>query len=87
VNSWVFLPQSVEYQISGDGEKFESAGIIKNSEAEDKWGAFIETFSINLNPAYGRYVKVIARNMKTCPKWHKGYPGKAWIFTDEIVVE
>ena len=34
-----------------------------------------------------RYVRVKASNMKTCPSWHNGAGGPAWIFADEVVVE
>ena len=30
---------------------------------------------------------VTATNIKTCPPWHAGAGGKAWMFTDEIIVE
>jgi hypothetical protein len=34
-----------------------------------------------------RYVKVFARNIGTCPPWHIGAGGKAWLFIDEITIE
>jgi hypothetical protein len=34
-----------------------------------------------------RYIRVKGVNMKTCPLWHKGAGGPAWIFSDEITVE
>jgi hypothetical protein len=34
-----------------------------------------------------RYIKIYAENIKTCPDWHPGAGGKAWIFIDEVVIE
>jgi len=86
-NSWVFMPQQVEINSSGDGKEFLNIAVIKNTEPEEKAGAFIKTFTTGPIFAKVRYIKIKALNMKVCPKWHKGYPGKAWIFADEVVVE
>ena len=37
--------------------------------------------------APARYVKVLALGQITCPPWHAGAGGKAWLFCDEIIVE
>jgi len=34
----------------------------------------------------GSVIIVHAYNIKTCPDWHEGSGDKAWIFTDEVVV-
>jgi len=34
-----------------------------------------------------RYVRVRATNVGTCPTWHPGAGGKAWVFADEIVID
>jgi hypothetical protein len=86
-NSWIFMPLTVEVSTSVDGKTFGTPVVIKNTVPEEKGKAFIETFSAALQGNSARYIKVKAVNMKVCPKWHKGYPGKAWIFADEIVVE
>jgi len=86
-NSWIFMPLSVEVSTSTAGKVFGSPVIIKNTVPEEKGKAFIETFSASFQGGNARFVKVKAVNMKVCPKWHKGYPGKAWIFADEIVIE
>ena len=38
-------------------------------------------------PGELRYVRVTARNVGVCPAWHPGAGGKAWMFSDEIVIE
>jgi len=47
---------------------------------------FIKPFSQNLSDLPARYVKVKAKNVGTCPTWHPGAGGKAWIFVDELVI-
>lgn len=86
-NSWIFMPKEVEFSISTDGKTFGNNVIIKNTEPEEKGNAFTKTFSARFADKNARYIKVKGVSMKACPKWHKGYPGKAWIFADEIVVE
>lgn len=86
-NSWIFMPPQVEISVSNDGKEFKSISIIKNTVPEEKGDAFIKTFSTDIAGITARFIKVNAVNMKVCPKWHKGYPGKAWIFADEIVIE
>ena len=34
-----------------------------------------------------RYVLIKAINREVCPNWHAGSGGKAWVFSDEIVIE
>jgi hypothetical protein len=33
------------------------------------------------------HIRVVAKNIGTCPDWHQGAGGKAWIFADEIIIE
>jgi hexosaminidase len=33
-----------------------------------------------------RYVRFSARSIGTCPPWHPGAGGKAWLFVDELIV-
>ena len=87
INSWVFMPLSVTFSISEDGQIFHNIGQVDNTTPPDKWGAIIAPFKVKFDPTKARYIRVIAVNMKTCPAWHKGSGGPAWIFIDEISVE
>ena len=40
----------------------------------------------SLNNINCRFIKITAKNIKTCPDWHQGKGGKAWLFIDEICV-
>jgi len=87
VLSWIFLPTQIEVSISDNGTDFRNIAIVKNIEPLEKDGPFIHTFTAEFNPVTARYIKIKAKNIKECPPWHAGYPNKAWIFADEIVVE
>jgi hypothetical protein len=86
INSWVFMPLSVTFSVSEDGQRFRSVGQIDNTTPANKWGAIIAPYNAGFEPTKARYIRVKAINMKTCPTWHKGAGGKAWIFIDEITV-
>ena len=91
--SWIFLPKEFEVSLSVDGKNFKQEEIVNNTvpitkeETKSPENAFIKSFSCRFKPTKARYIKVKAVNMGICPRWHPGYPFKAWIFTDEIVVE
>ncbi len=84
--SWVWLPTEVVYSVSGDGENFTEVARITNTVSDQQDGAFIHTFSARFTPVEARHVRVEAVNMKVCPEWHQGHPGRSWIFADEIIV-
>jgi hypothetical protein len=86
INSWVFMPLTVGCSISDDGRDFRSIGKVATGIPADRDGAIIEPFAFTSPPSKARYVKVRAVSRKTCPPWHKGAGGQAWIFIDEIAV-
>jgi predicted alpha-1,2-mannosidase len=86
-NAWVFMPQWVEFEVSTDGKTFKSVGKVVNKTDPHLSWVVVKDFTVdNLNEK-ARYIRVHAKNRGTCPSWHKGYPGKSWIFTDEIWVK
>lgn len=84
--AWVWLPREVKYSVSSDGVTFNEVALIPNRTPDNKPEAFIETFSAEFEPVRTRYIRVTAIGIKTCPEWHQGHPGDAWIFADEIIV-
>ena len=84
--SWIFLPEEFEVAISHDGKTFITVGKKSNkiiNEREIK----IKSYNITFYPKEVRYLKITAKNIKTCPDWHPGAGFSSWIFCDEIVVE
>jgi hypothetical protein len=85
-NAWIFLPLGVEFALSLDGRDYRTVAKLGNDVPARKSGAFIALFAASFERQRVRYVRVRATNMKTCPDWHKGAGGLAWIFADEVMV-
>ncbi len=87
---WIFLPRRVEVALSLDGETWMEAGSLDVPLERDPRNAAVRLWidlptGVDLTQA--RYLRILARNRGVLPEWHSGYPGKAWLFVDEIVVE
>ncbi len=87
VNSFIFLPASVEYSISDDRKNFKKLCEIKNKISEKDKNAFLHSFDFNHKNISARYIHIKAKNIGVCPAWHKGAGEKAWLFADEISIE
>lgn len=86
--AWIWLPQSVNVFISEKGEDFTPVKRIKNEIPIDRQGSFVHNFKINFTKnESAQYVKIRAKNLATCPEWHPGADGPAWIFCDEIIIK
>jgi hypothetical protein len=85
--SWIFMPRSVEFSVSKDGERFEAVSIALNDVPADAEGRILKDFIAGGLDVEARFVRVLARTPGLCPSWHAGAGGKAWIFIDEIIVE
>lgn len=86
-NSWIWIPEQVEFSISKTGAVFEKTGSLEGTTDPHASGEIVENFSCTFSPQEARYIKIKTRSVLQCPAWHKGAGGKAWIFTDEIVVQ
>lgn len=84
--TWIFLPIFIEMAIATDGNDFQVIGTF-DVKTEFSPEAEIKDFSIDLATNEARFVRIKAKNVGTCPDWHPGAGGKAWLFVDEIVVE
>jgi len=85
--SWIFFPVSIEYYTSADGLNYNKVYSAENPAVEKNSGESIKNFEKQLEGIKARYIKLFAKNVGTCPPWHVGAGGKAWIFIDEITVE
>ena len=87
VDSWIFLPQYVEYGVSQTGKGFDIVAHILPQVSPRDPDVKIEYFTYKTKPVVGQYLKVMAKNVGVCPDWHPGVGGKAWLFCDEIIVK
>ena len=85
-NSWIFMPEKVEFFVSTDGKNYKSIGVVENEIPQDAEDAVIQEFEIRKNMK-ARYVRMVATTIGTCPEWHVGAGDKAWIFCDEVIIE
>ena len=84
--SWIFMPSSVEFFVSDDGKRFRSVGKVINQVALDEDDAVTQEMAVRPR-CDARYVKMVAKNIGTCPDWHVGAGQPAWIFCDEFIIE
>jgi hexosaminidase len=84
---WIFLPQSVTYEVSNDGNTFTNLGTVNNTISPEDKGTIIKDFTLNFAAQQARYVRVTAKNLGVCPKGHPGEGQPAWLFADEIIVQ
>jgi hypothetical protein len=86
-NSWIFMPERIEFSVSEDGERFTIIARWINGQPGPAEDALTMDFTTGTISRETRYVKVVATNIGICPDWHKGAGHKAWLFADEIVIE
>jgi hypothetical protein len=87
VGSWIWLPLQLEVDLSQDGVTWDTVGTVGVTADERQSSVFTETFTVAFAAHAARYVRVRVTNRRTCPDWHIGAAGPAWIFADEIIVE
>ncbi len=85
-NSWIFLPENVQFSFSENGKDFSKNMVVPSDVALEEEGSILKDFEIEINKPI-RFIKIIGTNIGNCPEWHKGAGNKCWIFADEIVIE
>jgi predicted alpha-1,2-mannosidase len=85
-NAWIFMPRRVTIEVSKRPYDFKTVAILSNDLPERTYEPVVKEFSKGNLRLRGRYIKIKAENIGTCPPWHKGAGGKAWIFADEIEI-
>lgn len=81
---WIFLPQSVKFEVSTDGISFVELET-KNNPNDMNVKEVVYNFETSFAPLAIRYVRITAKN-NLCPPGHSGAGKPAWIFADEIIV-
>ncbi|RYF82539.1 MAG: hypothetical protein EON98_11220, partial [Chitinophagaceae bacterium] len=85
VGSWIWMPSSVLFEGSSDGNTFTLLGEIKNSVSDKDYQTSVKEFGLPVQTT-ARYIRVKAVNYGTIPDWHPGHGGNAHIFVDEVIV-
>ena len=88
-DAWIFLPQTVKWSVSLDGERF------VDLEDQAPWGASLDPdgrqtvvpLRLEQLGITARYVRMTLVNAGECPDWHDAATEPSWLFVDELVVE
>ncbi|HUT25991.1 MAG TPA: HEAT repeat domain-containing protein, partial [Sumerlaeia bacterium] len=83
---WIFFPSEVEFAVSMDGRSFDTVGKVEIPVPTGLREASVQECAVDAGAKKARYMRVHAKSVGKCPKWHGGAGGKAWIFCDEIQV-
>jgi hypothetical protein len=78
----------VSYYASTDGKQFRLLGKAKNKRPLSRDSKINDTqmFQLEFPEVNARYIRVVAKNMKTPPAWHHAVGLPSWIFADEVQV-
>lgn len=86
VRSWIWMPKAVDVAISLDGTSWTTLPPPAYAVAEDDYEVQRRELLARADGVRARYVRVRATTVGTCPAWHPGAGGDAWIFVDEIII-
>jgi len=84
---WIFLPKTVRFEVSSDGQNFRDAGFITNPIPSTVSAPFTHDFEVKFPSAPVRYLRVTAETVSACPKGHPGEGKPGWTFADEIIAD
>ena len=83
---WIWMPDRIEFEVSGDGVNFTRVAEIKPGFPPREMTPTVKEYWQSISPVKARYVRVRAHNIGKIPAWHIGAGGDPWIFVDEVFV-
>tara|TARA_B110001450_G_scaffold85386_1_gene81259 strand:+ start:5877 stop:8072 length:2196 start_codon:yes stop_codon:yes gene_type:complete len=83
----IFVPDSVNYYISKDGTNYSMIGSVKYKISPFEMKVYVKDYVLDSINNSARFIKIEAKNRGICPHPHFNSAGKAWLYTDEILVE
>lgn len=87
VQSWILLPNKVEFFISDDMKNWKQIASLSHNISEKNTTPQVYQFSYQLPETIkASYLKVNAVNFGQLPAWHIGAGGNSWLFADELIV-
>ena len=87
--SWIFLPAGLKYEVSTDGVNYKTVyeKDLKSEAAAQAGEIAVKSYTAPVGADRITHLRITAFNIRTCPPWHEGNGGKAWLFTDEIILQ
>ncbi len=86
LNNWIFLPEFVQFSFSKNGTQWNDLEPLYH-EVSLTDNSIVKYFSQTLDQEEVRFIKIFAKNIKTCPTGHPAAGKGAWLFADEVVVK
>jgi putative alpha-1,2-mannosidase len=83
--AWIVFPREVQYLTSTDGINYQLAATINSKIDIVDLNVVLQEYTAALNTTT-RYIKVIAKQYGTLPKWHESQGNPSYIFADEITI-
>ncbi len=83
---WIWMPDRIEFEMSGDGINFTRVAEIKPGFPQKEMTPTIREFTRRITPVKTRYLRIRAYNFGKIPEWHLGAGGDPWIFIDEVII-
>ena len=87
VDSWIFLPTNIAVSFSMEDKEFKNEKTTQLTDAPSDSPPERRTADFSGINELCKYIRIRAKNRKVCPEGHPGSGGKAWIFSDEIIIE
>lgn len=86
MKSWIFIPSSVEFEISYDGVNFEALSTIhlESMEEKDMYPNRRDLVQQTNSSTPIKAIRIVAKTYGKCPEWHLGNGNDTWLFVDEI---
>lgn len=86
-NSWIFMPCKMDIEISDDSLNFTHLASVQNYISPKTEGVLRQRLVFDTDFLQTRFIRIKVHSLGSCPNWHQGAGGKAWIFADEIIVK
>ncbi len=86
MGSWIFFPKEIRISFSNDGKVYSIIDKTRFPDPAQMEPRKIIDYKTDCSEK-ARYIKIEADNIITCPDWHPGAGGKAWLFVDEVMIK
>ena len=86
IKPWIWLPESIDFSYSADGQTFHHLLNVGHDVAQDDYEKQVHRFEA-IGGIQARYIRVKANPRGLIPDWHLGAGHDRWTFVDELEIE
>lgn len=87
--AWIFAPETVSVAVSTDGTHYTTpieASLEYDATDKKMDAAQKVTISVPIDAQQVKSIRVLATNIGRLPQWHKARGLRAWLLSDEIII-